>query len=203
MNLMKIKKPIIICWFLILLLVIISLNFDSEIVKVVSSIRNNFLDNVFLGIAFISSEVIIFFLLTSLFLWQENKRKWILPLWITLGVTALVGFLLKIAVQRARPYQQGIVEVLAILQKESHNIWNFSFPSFHTMLAFCAIPILSKEFPKLKYFWIIFAGIIAFLRIYFGVHFLSDVIVGGVIGYLIGWFILKIEEDKRIFRRIF
>ena len=75
------------------------------------------------------------------------------------------------------------------------------------MLAFCAIPFLSKEFPKFKYFWIAFASLIAFSRVYFGVHFLSDVIAGGLIGYLIGWFVLKTEKENKscegVYRRIF
>ena len=103
-----------------------------------------------MGMTFISSEIIIFFFLTSLFLWQERKRKWILPLWLSLGLSALISFLLKIAVQRPRPFQTGIVSVLPVLEKSSHLIWNFSFPSFQTMLGFCAVPILSKEFPKFK-----------------------------------------------------
>jgi membrane-associated phospholipid phosphatase len=78
------------------------------------------------------------------------------------------------------------------------------------MLAFCAVPILSKEFPKFKHIWIIFASLVAFSRVYFGLHFLSDVIVGGLIGYLVGLIILKFELKtkiggkayKKIFRKL-
>jgi len=75
------------------------------------------------------------------------------------------------------------------------------------MLAFCALPILSKEFPKLKYAWIAFAGLVAFSRVYFGVHFLSDVIAGSLIGFLVGTIIVRGEKEykftERILRRIF
>ena len=56
----------------------------------------------------------------------------------------------------------------------------------HAMVAFAAIPILDKEFSKLKWFWIIFAFLVAFSRIYFEAHFLSDVVFGAFFGYFIG-----------------
>ncbi len=197
------KKKVIIISMLIAFIVFISLYLDSEIVKGISLIRNNFLNEFFVGLTFISSGVIIFFFLTGLFLWKENKRKWILPLWFTFGLSVVVSFLLKVAVQRQRPFQLGIVSILSVLEKSSHLIWNFSFPSFHAMLSFCAIPILSKEFPKFKYIWIIFASLIAFSRIYFGLHFLSDVIIGGLIGYLLGAVIVKTEKENKFWDKIY
>lgn len=196
------KKREIIFAFLIILVIVVSFYFDSEIVKGISLIRNSFLDEVFLGLTFVSSSVIIFFFLTSLFLWRERKRKWIFPLWFTLFLSVVVSFLLKVAVQRQRPFQLGIVSVLSVLEKSSHLIWDFSFPSFQAMLAFCAVPILSKEFPKFKYVWIVFASLVAFSRVYFGLHFLSDVIAGGAIGYLLGVIVIKIEKENKFWERI-
>jgi len=187
--------------------VILSFVFDNLIVQNISKLRNVFADEVFSGITFISSEIIIFFFLTSLFLWKEHKRKWILPLWLTLGASAIIGFLLKIVVQRMRPFQQDLVSIPEMLISRSYEIWNFSFPSFQAMLVFCALPIISKEFRKIKWAWIIFAFLVAFSRVYFGLHFLSDVIVGGVLGYLIGVLVIRLEEKKKfgekIYKRIF
>lgn len=201
------KKKIVVIGALIAFAIILSLYFDFDIVRLVSSMRNSLFNDFFIGITNISSKLIIFFFLTSLFLWKEHKRKWILPLWITLCLSVVVSFLLKFAVQRLRPYQLGIVSILPVLEKASHLIWNFSFPSFHAMFVFCAIPILSKNFPKFKYVWIVFAGLVAFSRIYFGLHFLSDVIAGGLIGYLLGAIIIKIEKENKfwegIYKRVF
>jgi len=199
---MKKRKGIII-FTLVLLSILISLYFDSYIVKGVSLIRIEFLNDIFMGLTIASSGIIIFFILTSLFLWRDNKRRWILPLWFTLGISALVSFLLKVIVQRSRPFQLAIVSTLPVLAKNSHLTWNLSFPSFQAMLAFCAIPILSKEFPRLKYVWVIFATLIAFSRVYFGLHFLSDVIAGGLIGYLIGAIIIKIEKENKFGEKVY
>jgi len=196
------KKRNFLIAVIVILAIIISFYFDSEIVEGVSLIRNNFLNDFFMGITFVSSEIIIFFFLTSLFLWREHKRRWILPLWLTLGLSVIFGFLLKIAVQRLRPFQTGIVSILPVLENSNYLVWNFSFPSFQAMLAFCAVPILAKEFPKFKYVWIVFAGLVAFSRIYFGLHFLSDVIAGGIIGYLLGIIVVKLEKEKKFGEKI-
>jgi len=199
---MDMKKRDIYLLSIIIVLVLLSFYYDKLIIQEISLIRNLFLNDFFLGITFVSSEIIILFFLTSLFL-PRKKRKWILPLWLTLGLSVVVSYLLKIIVHRPRPFQQGIVSILPILQNANYLTWNFSFPSFQAMLAFCSIPILSKEFPRFKYVWITFAFLIAFSRVYFGVHFMSDVLVGGLIGYLIGLTILSIQEKNKFFERIY
>jgi undecaprenyl-diphosphatase len=191
------KKRGIAILIVLLVAFFLSLFFDSEVVGIISFIRNAFLDNFFLGIAFVSSEAVLLIILTCLFLFKERKRKWIFPLWFSIALSALMSFALKIIVKRQRPYQIGIVSILEKLQEASHNAWNFSFPSSHSMIAFCAVPILVREFPKFKYVWIGFATLIAFSRLYFGLHFLSDIIAGVIIGYLIGSLIVKLENKKR------
>jgi undecaprenyl-diphosphatase len=184
-------------------LILLSLCIDNSLVKLTSYLRNGILDEFFLGITFVSSEIIISFVLTSLFLWKEEKRRWIIPLWMSLGISAIVSFILKATIQRARPFQLGIVSLIQNLQSASYSTWNFSFPSFQSMLVFCAIPILSEQFPKLKKFWITFAILVAFSRVYFGLHFVSDVLIGGLIGYLIGIIIARKEKENKFGQNIY
>ena len=197
------KERIVVVGLIIIFLMFFSLYLDADIIKIVSLMRSELADDFFIGITLVSSGVIIFFFLTSLFLWQENKRKWIFPLWFSLFLSAAVSFLLKIIIQRQRPFQLGIVSTLPVLESASQTIWNFSFPSFQAMLAFSAVPILSKEFPKFKKVWVIFAVLVAFSRVYFGLHFLSDALAGSLIGYLIGWFVIKTEKETKFWERIY
>jgi undecaprenyl-diphosphatase len=201
---MKNKKNVwIIIGILIISAVFFSFYFDNLLIKGVSLLRNDILDNFFLLVTFVSSEVITFFILTSLFLWKEHKRKWIIPLWVSLGISAIVSFILKITIQRDRPFQIGLVPLISKLQEASFSVWNFSFPSSHSILAFCAVPILSQKYPKLKKVWIAFAVLVAFSRIYFGLHFVSDVIVGGLLGYIIGVIVVKLEKEYRFGEKIY
>ncbi len=194
-------------WAIAILAVFISLFLDNALIKDISLIRNGVLDWFFLLITFVSSEVVLLLILTVLFLWRDNKRRWILPTWLSLGVSAIISFILKLTIQRQRPYQIGLVSLLPSLAEASHDIWNFSFPSSHAMLAFCAIPILAEQYPKLKKVWIAFAVLIAFSRIYFGLHFVSDIIIGALMGYVIGLLFVKLEKEhkfgKKLYHKVF
>ena len=195
---MENKKGIIGVVFIILLIGIGYL-FDNQIVQAVESMRTFNLDYFFIGITFLGNIFIIFFVLTSLFLWQENKRRWILPLWLSGLFAIVISFIMKYLIGRPRPYELGLVSVLTIVTEFIEKGFfsaNSSFPSFHAMLVFAALPILIKEFKKFKFVWLIFACLVAFSRVYFGVHYMSDILAGALIGYLIGHIMIVIEEEK-------
>ncbi len=63
----------------------------------------------------------------------------------------------------------------------------FSFPSGHTITAFAASVPLWTFYPALTEGLVFCALSVAISRILLGMHFVSDVIAGGVIGSLIGW----------------
>jgi len=202
---MGMKNKKIFLFIIFALAILISFYFDSEIIKKISLTKSDFLDDFFKVIVFLSKATIVFLFLTLLFFCGKKKRK-IFPLWATLAFSAIISFLLKIIVHRQRPFQSSITEILPVLMEKSYLAWNFSFPSFQSMMVFSVAPLISKEFPKIKNIWIIFACFVALSRVYFGLHFLSDVIAGGLIGYLAGMIILKKEKffDKiydKIFRK--
>lgn len=198
------KKRWIIGVIFIAIVLGLSFYFDNEIIKFISNLRNLYLDKLFLVIKFLNNEIIIVILLTLLLLWKKKKREWILPLWLTMGITAIITVALKIIVHRLRPFSAGIVPLAAgIIAKASYLVWDFSFPSGDTSFIFCTIPIVSKLYPKLKYFWIGFAVLVGLSRIYFGLHYPSDVISGALIGLFTGMIIVKTEEKTKFFGRIY
>ena len=148
-----------------IILGLVSLIYDAQIMGLISSLRSIYLDYLFIGFTFLGNAIVIFFILTSLFMWQEHKRKWIFPLWASLALSIIISFILKVLVHRPRPFEVGIVSVLGIavyLMKDSFLTWNFSFPSSHSSLAFsakpegqttCKIPELSRKSIKTSLPW--------------------------------------------------
>ncbi len=63
----------------------------------------------------------------------------------------------------------------------------FSFPSGHTMTAFAVSIALSQFYPSLVFPLMFFAISIAISRILLGMHFLSDVVAGAILGAGLGY----------------
>ncbi len=64
---------------------------------------------------------------------------------------------------------------------------SFSFPSSHAVNNFAIAVYFSFFFPKLRNLLLIIASVVAFSRIYCGVHYPSDVAGGAIIGAAIGY----------------
>ena len=84
----------------------------------------------------------------------------------------------------ARPRPQETISKLCILIRRPRD---FSFPSGHTSSSFAAAVILLQTTPLwLGLLSLIIAVLIAFSRLYLGVHFPSDVVCGAVLGIIFG-----------------
>lgn len=102
---------------------------------------------------------------------------------VNIGIT----YALKYAVKRDRPFE---TYPDLIKNKSGHDyLKDPSFPSGHTSSAFATATGLSLEYPK----WYVivpsylYAGTVAYSRMYLGVHYPSDVLTGAVIGSGCAW----------------
>lgn len=99
----------------------------------------------------------------------------VLPtLWLA-GLT--VEFPLKRIFGRPRPYS-SLVLASVVGKKPGH----YSFPSAHTAVAFGGAWLLSQHYPRLTPALYGLATVVGFSRVYLGVHYLSDVVVGAAAG---------------------
>lgn len=156
-----------------------ALKYDRQISLFFQMHRSIPLDILFTSFTHMGTMIALLLLIVTIFFWKMKNTKSIAPLWVSLGTTAFVSYMLKYAVARPRPEAIGIIPVIAETA--------FSFPSLHSAAAFSSLAILDSEFKSLKYVWIFIAVMIALSRVYLGVHYMSDVIAGGMIGYCIGW----------------
>lgn len=164
---------------------LLSLFYDKQIMLIISQSRTGLLDALALWLTRSLIIILISLLMITLFLWTGNKRKGIIPLWLSVGAAAALTSLLKIIVLRIRPFE---ALNLPLVQGADYAFaaWNSSFPSSHAAVVFSMVPILDEEFPKLKPFWVTLALLISLSRVYLGVHYLSDVLSGCLLGLLIG-----------------
>lgn len=110
---------------------------------------------------------------------------------IAILVSAAIALCLKLAIVEQRPFEVlNNVHQLVIPTEPN------SFPSGHCSSTFSVITILIHELWENKLIVIILAifGLsIAFSRVYCGVHYPSDVVVGAIVGILSGVLVLKLK----------
>ncbi len=178
---------------------------DSRVENLFTIFRTDLFNSVFLYITLLGkSELIFIFTVTSFFLlWLLRKRLFIIPFFVTLLGSTIFTYFGKIIFQRSRPE-------FALYQENS-----FSFPSGHATVAMAFYGFLVYFFIRNINGWkkkvnILFLGfivifLIGFSRLYLGVHYLSDVwagyLVGAlwlVIGITISEYFLAKEKNKKI-----
>jgi len=118
--------------------------------------------------------------------WCADLRgRRVLPL---IAMAATVSFLiasalnagLKDLIDRSRPQVEMGFDALVGLPSSP------SFPSGHAMTAFATAAAIAVLAPRLRWPVLALAALIGFSRIYLGVHFWLDVLVGSVLGAAIG-----------------
>lgn len=164
------------------------MNFGEGFLNDVMTIAANFFDTKPMAIfAVILAAVLIYF------------KKYLRAVWMVYIVASggIIGIILKKIVQRPRPLHHLVVDD------------GFSFPSGHslasTLLIWSVIivilPLIKKGLVKelLRWLLIIIWGCILFSRLYFGAHYIGDVIGGVSLAFT--WIFLNLILWARILRK--
>jgi undecaprenyl-diphosphatase len=107
------------------------------------------------------------------------------------GVNAALYKGLKNAFHRSRPFVQEIV-TLRVSPTTAAGLRNYgSFPSGHASNAFMIAALLADRLGRGRYGWYGMASLVALSRIYLGVHYPSDVLVGSCLGLSVTWLMLS------------
>ena len=132
------------------------------------------------------------------YFYRKGRKRRILHLIVSLLIgLAFVNFL-KILVNRERPYAM-YEDIKHVLIKPDP-----SFPSAHSFTALLCFYFLPKDFPRwLKLLLTIYlVFLIPIGSMYIGIHFPSDVLVGGALGFLFPKVVSE-SFSVKIFKKIF
>jgi undecaprenyl-diphosphatase len=144
-----------------------------------------FLDSVMLTITQVGSTV--FWLFASVALWLGKRRRESVLLAVGIVIGGLILLPVKVILPRARP--SLVVQGARVLDIEGGG----SFPSGHSKNAFTAFTILGSKWSRLRLPLGVVACLIAVSRVYVGVHWPFDVIVGAIVGWAIGLLTIRYE----------
>jgi len=157
------------------------------------SIRCDWLTDIIRAITLMGDNGLIWLVLLLLLLIYPKTRK--------LGMVAGLSFLLcvgvaeviKNLVMRPRPFLDIAELVLLVKPPQS-----YSFPSVHTVSSFSVAWILlwSRERKAIRYAVFAFALLMAFSRLYVGVHYPSDVLTGMLMAFLGSYLVWRWQGHK-------
>jgi undecaprenyl-diphosphatase len=152
--------------------------------QILQSYASPMLDLFFRIATQLGNPITVFFIAAILFWMGKEKKSFTVATLIV--ISGFVGGALKIIIARPRPSGINILEI----EK------TFSMPSTHSTMSWALATyafIATKINKNSKYILIILALLVGVSRIYLGVHYLSDVIVGLFIGIVLAVFVQKLE----------
>ena len=135
----------------------------------------------------------------------ENTRKIALIGLAALLLANVAVYLLKSIVAEPRPFL--VLPNVIQLVSESEN---YGFPSGHAASSFAVMMVIGLKYRlnirgktyRLLYPLLAFASLIAFSRVYIGVHYPLDVIFGAIVGILSAVLMIYIGWDETIVNKI-
>lgn len=141
-------------------------------------------------------KIIIVPLVAFLFI-KKYKREGVtlfLILLLSLGINDFLGGKIKRFIERERPENNPSISVTKRSEAGS-----YSFYSNHAANMFAFATYTTHFIPQAKIPVYAFASIVAYSRVYNGVHYPSDIFAGGIVGYLWGLFFSGLAQKLLIF----
>jgi undecaprenyl-diphosphatase len=132
---------------------------------------------------------------------RDATQRRLLPVYalttlVAFVLTSVVTNALKDVFERERPpYGEDAVEPLVAIPTSE------SFPSGHSSTSFAAAVALGILVPKLRWPALALAAVVAFSRVYLGVHYALDVLAGALLGAAFGLAVARAAQRFVLVRR--
>lgn len=139
----------------------------------------------------ITNEYFLYILLGIVLIYMfkknEDTKRLAKETIIAFIICTILFIVLKLIIHRPRPFD-AFNELIPLVDKPS----DYSFPSGHTASAFICAFMVYDGLPK-KYSILVFilAILVAFSRLYVGVHYPTDILAGIILAYIVYKFMEK------------
>ena len=127
-------------------------------------------------------------IVVSLLYHYFGQKKEALLIFVSLVIGTITIFLLKEFISRPRPFLT-LPTIIPFIKEPGT-----SFPSGHTTRLFALSAVVSRKFSLPSLGLYVLSFLVAFSRLYLGVHYPLDVLVGGILGWTIGKVTLRAEN---------
>lgn len=161
--------------------------FEITFSKFIQSFANPFLDIFFILITLLGNPA-FWIIISALLFWKGEEKK-------SFAITTLVLFssvlttIVKPLAGRLRPSP----EEFRVISFDGNGL--YSMPSTHSAIAGSAYSYFFREKLGTNSILLIMLILVLLSRIYLGVHYLLDVILGALLGIAIGYIVKGIEEN--------
>ena len=156
---------------------------EFQILDWIATLHNGFLDAILPVISSFGDKGIGWIILSVILLFIPRYRKAGLAMALALIFCLLIGNItLKPLIARPRPYSY-----FPEMQLMIPPLADFSFPSGHTFASFASATALYLYHHKEGLAAYLLAAVIAFSRMYFYVHFPTDILAGIILGIASGF----------------
>ena len=165
---------------------------DEHLQRWVVEHRVDVLDSPFIALSHVGSFGLVWLIAAAV-----GTVVWRRPEVLLLTTAAVVfadaaALALKLFIERPRPYVR-FPEREPLL----HTAFDYSLPSGHAATSFAAATVLTRFAPRLGPAFFVLAAAVAWSRVYVGVHYPSDILLGALLGTAIGAALVWLEERTK------
>ncbi len=183
-------------------------NIDQELFLLMNSMHNDFLDPVIFFMTDTKAWLPLYIFMLYYIVKAYRKESWMILIGIAITILLadqLTTSFMKPFFARPRPSHEPSLDGLVHIVN-GYRGGKYGFASSHAANTFGVATVFYLLFRRERWSIVIFlwAAFVGFTRIYLGVHYPGDIVVGGIIGALAGfatfrlyrWSSIKLQKRK-------